>query len=289
MANTDSTAAPKRRAPGAAEPGPFNALVDLLARHRLVLLITYIIVFAGFSTLLFTIGLDAGITLCHGIFAFLRGDPDPWAVIDSEFGTDWDTAVMLIAGFCLLQAGFLWGGGRIAISRSRPNWYRYILSSIIIASLVALLALAAVLVVGQFAITDALLDESESLGTILLVIVPCAWLVWFIIAILQFRRHGHFGALARLSAALVAGSWVEFALALPIDIATRESHEDCLCASGSWLGLLVIIPVMIWSFGPALYLLYLYEKARATDDPTRARRILRAKSLFRRRSQEDAA
>ena len=275
--------------PAADDPGPFGVLIEQLTRHRLALLVAYITVFAGFSALLVTLGLDAGITLCHAAFGFLRGDPDPWSIIDSDLGSDWEFSALFIGGFCLLQAGFLWGGGRISIGRTRPKWYRYILSTVIIATLVALLALAAALLIGQYAVTKALLDYDDNIGIIALVVVPGAWLIWFVIAIVLFRRHGHFGGLARLSAALVAGSWVEFALALPIDIATRASHERCLCASGTWLGLLVIIPVMIWSFGPALYLLYLAEKARVADDPMHARRILRAKSVFRRRTQDGAA
>jgi hypothetical protein len=43
---------------------------------------------------------------------------------------------------------------------------------------------------------------------------------------------------------------------------------------------------MIWTFGPALYLLYRRERELAHHEPGRARRILRDKSVFRRRPQD---
>jgi len=273
------------------EESPYSSLVDQLVRHRHALLALYVLLIGGAVFLLATVGMDAGITVSHGVFRFLRGDDDPWSVVTRDWKVEPVYYVAAIASiFFALQAGFLWGGGRIVIGRTGVRWYRIVVSTVIIASLATLLTFAVILLFMQFLLTDEIDKALNAVGAAALIsILAAAWLVWLIIALVQYRDRDQIGALARLSGALIAGSWVEFALALPIDIAVRARHESCPCVTGSWLALLIVIPVMIWSFGPALYLLYLRERALAGADPGRPRRILRRKSLFRRRRKETAA
>jgi hypothetical protein len=84
--------------------------------------------------------------------------------------------------------------------------------------------------------------------------------------------------LARLTAVLFTGSWVEFALVLPIEWGTRARTKDCPCVSGSWTTLVLCVPILIWIIGPALYVLYRREAARASADPDRPTRVLLGKT-----------
>jgi hypothetical protein len=83
----------------------------------------------------------------------------------------------------------------------------------------------------------------------------------------------------------MATSWIEFSLALLLDISARN-RESCYCAIGSYTTLLVSLPVLIWTIGPALYLLYLRERHFSLSQPSRVRMILRAKT--RRYRQQPA-
>ncbi|MPY71552.1 MAG: hypothetical protein GEU92_15870 [Alphaproteobacteria bacterium] len=263
--------------------GPLSGVVDLLVRRRHLLLTLYLLLIAGSAVLLGVFGVDSLITACHGLFRFLRGDEAPFEIVKREGGMDAATLAVTAGVFFGLQAAFLWGGGRIGVGRKGTPWYKVALSVAVIAALAALLTLAALLLFMQFLLTDSVdktLDKAPEF--VLPVVLGTSWIAWLAVAALQFRGRDQRSALSRLAGGLLAGSWVEFALALPVDIAVRARHENCPCFTGSWLALLIVIPVMIWSLGPALYLMYLRERAKAGADPGRPRRILRAKSAFRR-------
>ena len=104
------------------------------------------------------------------------------------------------------------------------------------------------------------------------------WLVWVVLAMFATRRLDHESVLKRLTHGLLAGSWVQFLVALPVDIAIRQRAESCACNTGSWIALIVAIPVMLFAFGPALFLLYLSEIELGRVKPRRAMRILVHKS-----------
>ena len=67
-------------------------------------------------------------------------------------------------------------------------------------------------------------------------------------------------------------------LALAVEVAVRPRSDQCPCATGSYLTLIFVVPVMLWSIGPALYFLYLREKNMTLQHPGHARRILARKS-----------
>ncbi len=75
----------------------------------------------------------------------------------------------------------------------------------------------------------------------------------------------------------------------PIDAEPILATEDgrLIRLVGSWIALVIVIPIIIWAFGPALYLLYLREKRLDEESPGRARRILARKSS--RRTAEEPA
>ena len=104
------------------------------------------------------------------------------------------------------------------------------------------------------------------------------WLVWVVLTAIIYRRHDHESVLRRLTSCLLAGSWIEFLVALPVDIAIRQRADSCPCDTGSWAALMVSIPIMMFAFGPAMFLLYLREVELGRDSPRRATRILLHKS-----------
>ena len=128
---------------------------------------------------------------------------------------------------------------------------------------------------------DALFDTDWTLPGILI----GSWIAWFVIIILSRGQGDHARTLSRPLSVLLAGSWIEFGVALPVELAKRD--EECPCVVGSWIALVIVIPIIIWAFGPALYLLYLREKRLDEESPGRARRILARKSS--RRTAEEPA
>jgi hypothetical protein len=64
---------------------------------------------------------------------------------------------------------------------------------------------------------------------------------------------------ARLIRGLIAGSVLELFVAVPI-YATRQ--EECYCARGSYAGLVFGTTILLWAFGPGVFLLFVKEKHR---------------------------
>jgi hypothetical protein len=104
------------------------------------------------------------------------------------------------------------------------------------------------------------------------------WVIWLIIGFIAFRGLDRMTALSRLVKILLAGSWIEFCVALPVDIAIRRRAADCPCATGSRLALVTCIPVLFWVIGPGLFLLYLRELLISRAKPLRTLRILGRRS-----------
>ncbi len=104
------------------------------------------------------------------------------------------------------------------------------------------------------------------------------WAIWVVLALVMYRGKDQETVLRRLANGLLAGSWIEFLVALPVDIAIRQRADSCPCSTGSWVALVCAVPIMMFAFGPALFLLYLREVELGRIEPRRAMRILLHKS-----------
>ncbi len=264
-------------------PRGITALIDELARKRHLLLALYALVFTAYLTSAVLYGPFLIGDICYNLVQVLRGVEDKWVWAiepDIEFQIEY---ILFPAAFVALQVGFLWGGGRIRIGGGRVRFRRVALSIVIISGLAALMTFAAIALVAEFGSLD--LGNLFDIDLALPVVLIGSWIAWFVIITLLRGQGDHARTLARPLSVLLAGSWIEFGVALPVELAKRD--EDCPCAVGSWIALVTVIPIIIWAFGPALYLLYLRERRLDGESPGRARRILARKSS--RRTAEEPA
>ncbi|MFA5203609.1 MAG: hypothetical protein WC708_04310 [Lentisphaeria bacterium] len=82
------------------------------------------------------------------------------------------------------------------------------------------------------------------------------WLAWGLLFWRFAKSAGTPEALlARLTRWLVGGSIVEFLVAVPCHIATRQ-REDCCAPVGTFFGLAFGISVMLMAFGPGVFFLF---------------------------------
>jgi hypothetical protein len=94
----------------------------------------------------------------------------------------------------------------------------------------------------------------------LLVLVPLIlWILWSVVFCIYFRQTDYYTWAGRIVRGLIAGSILELFISIPIYI-TRE--EDCYCARGSYAGIVFGGTVLLWAFGPGVFLLFLREKRR---------------------------
>jgi len=213
---------------------------------------------------------------------------------------DMSVKFTIVGVFFALQALFLFGGGKIRVRPGPTKWRRMIVSVVIFSVMMAILCVAFIWTyfqltgrmptgnrpatgIEQFDLMK-LLDEvgsgsSKSVYRVLLPVLGGLWLIWLVIGIIAIRTTDQPRGIGRLVACLLAGSWIEFAVALPVDLVTRQRDKDCPCVSGSWLALIFCFPILIWSIGPAIYLLFLREKAFCQRDARHSRRVLLQKSV----------
>ena len=89
------------------------------------------------------------------------------------------------------------------------------------------------------------------------------WGMWAIVFALYARRLDHPTAVTRILRGLIAGSIMETLIALPVQAWATQKNE-CYCARGSYTGLVFGITVILWAFGPGIFLLMWREKHRRT-------------------------
>jgi hypothetical protein len=102
--------------------------------------------------------------------------------------------------------------------------------------------------------------ESKGIGQWLFLLIPLIlWCFWSVIFWVYWRRGDYYTGTSRVIRGLIAGSVLELFVAVPI-YATRQ--DECYCARGSYAGLIFGTTVLLWAFGPGVFLLFVEEKHR---------------------------
>lgn len=242
----------------------------------------YLVFFGVFVTACVLFPFDFIAEAAHAPFMLLVGDTPEW-----EFGDDGYAPVALlgriaIAGaYCLVLIVLMRGAGSIELGtvpqRSIPVWVQLVL----ISGLAAVLLAAAVLIFLEW------IDELEYVDDIgggaatrpwIYGFIAGAWVGWLVFALLLCRIKSLRSAQRAFLSGLIAGSWLEFYLAVPVDLAARHQSTVCYCYTGSWLALLMCVPILVLCVGPALIVLFLRERKLAEELPSRVRWILARKS-----------
>jgi len=104
-----------------------------------------------------------------------------------------------------------------------------------------------------------LFSPSSFWGYLFFLIPLFLWCFWSVIFCIYWRQSEHYTWAGRVVRGLIAGSVLELFVAVPV-YATRQ--EDCYCARGSYAGLIFGGTVLLWAFGPGVFLLFIREKQR---------------------------
>jgi hypothetical protein len=152
---------------------------------------------------------------------------------------------------------------------------------------VALSGAASLLTFGVLLLIGAKLSKSLSgedssfsaSSAVLISMLATVWLFWFVLGLIYWRGRDPSTVLSRTINGLLTASWLEFSLALPIYIATRDNDRKCYWLTESYFAMIVIIGACIFMFGPGLFLLYLREKEVAKRNLARVVAILGRKSV----------
>lgn len=252
---------------------PVGALVDWLSMQWKGLAIAYAALVLLWIAAVAALRVPVWLMLFETLFS--RSTPSG----DSSFW--WENA-LTVGVFVGLQLVFISGVGRIRIRRDPAPPWKLTASIAVFALFIGLATWATV--AGCLQMMDRIDAASGRAGFNMfggasgMAALTGSWLFWLGVGWALARGVPRDTALGRMIMLLFAGSWIEFAVALPVELVTRDRTKDCPCASGSWIALVVAGPLLLWAIGPAVVLLYRHEWLRTLEDPAHARRVLQRKS-----------
>lgn len=194
------------------------------------------------------------VALVGGLFALGVSDGDPWP------------AVILLAVTLGSLALFILGAGRKDLCRPirRPRLLMPVAAaSFMLAGLVAGLTMA-------FAELFRFDDKGSTGGAwfgwgALL----ATWIFWGVLLFVYTRKLQRYQAVFQLAKLVFAGSVAEMLAAVPSHLIVSR-RPGCLVGLATAIGILSGIYVMIWSFGPAIFLLFLQAARRSDREETAA-------------------
>ncbi len=101
------------------------------------------------------------------------------------------------------------------------------------------------------------MGESEGICRWAFLLLPVIlWCFWSVIFCVYWRQSDYYTRTGRVIRGLIAGSVLELFVAVPI-YATRQ--DDCYCARGSYAGLVFGTTILLWAFGPGVFLVFVKE------------------------------
>lgn len=255
----------------------FRTLVEWLVTHRHYLAVVYVLVMGWLLGVSYLIGPD--------IYANV-----PQVLLTGRIAHDVHIAElkspilrgMLIVSYLFAQLVFVWGIGKVKASptpkrRMAPLAVTGLIGGGMFACL-SYAALAVVLELFNVSHRRIWIFSPDTIVSFAITFFAIAWLLWLVVIVLYIRKRE--SSLGRLVAVLLAGSWVEFTVALGVDVSVRQQRATCLCYTGSWLALVISVPLLFWTVGPSIFLLYAHEKANGTE--MRRRQILWLKTKWER-------
>lgn len=175
------------------------------------------------------------------------------------------------------QALFLLGSGKLELSRPIRGW-RLVMPAAVAGLMLAILILGAGLALSELFY----LDTAEWISVALLALVAASWIVWSLLLFVYCQGWERFNIIGRLTGLIFAGSLATLLVSIPAHIIVSR-RPGCFVGLFTALGIASGIYVMLWSFGPAILLLFFREKRRfelredrrpAVDPAPEARELL---------------
>ena len=153
------------------------------------------------------------------------------------------------------QALLIFGSGKLELSRPIRGW------RLVIPATVASLMLAILVGAVGGALWELFYLEDDWIILVALALVAVSWIVWSLLIFIYCRGWEQINLIGRLTGLLLAGSLAALLVSIPAHIIVSR-RPGCFVGGFTALGIASGIFVMLWSFGPAILLLFFREKRR---------------------------
>jgi hypothetical protein len=179
-------------------------------------------------------------------FALVNNNSDKWALL---LISPWMWA--LVMG--LAQAALLVVPVRVA-SR-KPVTTRWLIWPVLAALAMLLLMTAGMLVVALETVEKTPFLRDQTTMIIIACGVGAVWAIWAFVFGFYTIRGGRQNFMTRLTRSLLAGSILELLVAVPAHVVAR-ARGYCCAGFGTFWGIAAGISVMLFAFGPAVFVLF---------------------------------
>jgi len=154
------------------------------------------------------------------------------------------------------QALLIFGSGKLELTRPIRGW------RLVIPTAVAGLMLAILIGGAGLALSELFyLEDGQWTTPALLALVAVSWIVWSLLLFVYCQGWERFNIIGRLTGLIFAGSLATLLVSIPAHIIVSR-RPGCFVGLFTALGIASGIYVMLWSFGPAILLLFFKEKRR---------------------------
>jgi len=175
-------------------------------------------------------------------------------------GGDFVAAAIAVGVMLAAQALLIFGSGTISLCRPIRR-RRLLLPVIIAATMMSLLVGGLCIAMWELFYLDSTPHE-DLLGLIAWTIILFSWIGWGVLLMSRLRDKPRFTVLRKLTTYLFAGSLAELLATVPSHVIVSR-RPGCLVGLGTAIGIIAGCAVMIFSFGPAIVILFLRPRWRA--------------------------
>ena len=177
-------------------------------------------------------------------------------------GSGGDVAGMAIALVVMVvgQALLIFGSGTIALCRPIRR-RRLLLPVFVAATMLALLAIGLCIAIWELLYLDSN-PHQDLFGYAAFGVIGLSWIGWGVLLFGRLRDKPRYVVLRKLTTYVFAGSLAELLATVPSHVIVSR-RPGCLVGLGTAIGIVAGCAVMIFSFGPAIAILFLRPRWRA--------------------------
>jgi hypothetical protein len=180
-------------------------------------------------------------------------------LVQQESG-DFVSALIAVGVMLVAQALLIFGSGTIALCRPIRR-RRLLLPVFVAATMMALLLTGLCSALWELLYLDSSQYE-DFYGFAAFGLIGLSWLGWGVLLFARLRDKPRYTVLRKLTTYIFAGSLAELLATVPSHVIVSR-RPGCLVGIGTAIGIIAGCAVMIFSFGPAIAVLFLRPRWRA--------------------------
>lgn len=143
----------------------------------------------------------------------------------------------------------------VRVASRRPVTTRWLIWPLLASLLMLLLLAGAMLLVVLETVAHTSFLKGSDAWMIVVPIVGAIWAIWAFVFAFYTIRGGRQNFMKRLVRSLIAGSILELLVAVPAHVLAR-TRNYCCAGLGTFWGIAAGISVMLFAFGPAVFVLF---------------------------------